>query len=681
MKIPARFLAVFVMLLSGFSLRAAELPPLEVVNQPTPASVRGDQVRRRTLELREKGATAGLEALAAELRASRESLDSGTWDLAVFYDAAVEVPDEEEDARQAMDFYERWARESPRSITAQVCLAKALISYAWNARGSGWASTVTKEGWRLMRERLAEAWEVLDRARTLEEKCPGWYAAAQGVALGQGWDRDRYLGMVDEAIVGEPTYGTYYTNTCYWLFPRWYGRKGDFEKWIAGQADAAPPDQSDWQYARLVWLAGRNRMNSEMVFARGRLDWDRTRRGFEAWLKEMPDNLAVRSQFLYLALLANDRETVRQQFDVIGGKYVPAIWQSRKSDFEAARMFAYHQGKNPLFETRSARAARPAPKLSPEVLAGVKLGLRIGGGLIGGLLAGLCLLGLALQRREVWAGVIAAAASVVLAAAFGTMASVVPALALWLYFRRKHVEYPPPLGPVSGWMALLWLVVIMGLCLGLQIGAFAFAAGPYFLEHGFTNAAQMTRVLMADGSLLFATFNAFWISLLLLLVVCGPQSRAGWQERLGLRPCPLIPAVIWVVVFSVISIALGIYLGRFMDERSKESMQAIALMKNMPVLFFLTVGILGPVFEELLYRGYVFAAWIGRLGFWGATAATSLIFTASHIQYGWVGLAWVFFFGVLLSVLRWKTGSVYPGIAVHIANNFSMCVLVVLSPG
>ncbi|HEY5814594.1 MAG TPA: hypothetical protein VIT23_18310, partial [Terrimicrobiaceae bacterium] len=44
------------------------------------------------------------------------------------------------------------------------CRASFLITWAWTARGSDWANTVSKEGWRLMKERLAQATKLLDKA-------------------------------------------------------------------------------------------------------------------------------------------------------------------------------------------------------------------------------------------------------------------------------------------------------------------------------------------------------------------------------------------------------------------------------------------------------------------------------------------------------------------------------------
>jgi membrane protease YdiL (CAAX protease family) len=86
------------------------------------------------------------------------------------------------------------------------------------------------------------------------------------------------------------------------------------------------------------------------------------------------------------------------------------------------------------------------------------------------------------------------------------------------------------------------------------------------------------------------------------------------------------------------------------------------------------VALVAPVSEELLFRGYAFSGWVGKMGPWGAILVPAVLFTACHIQYGWAGLLYVFIMGVTLGVLRWRTGSVYPGIAIHAAANLLSCI-------
>lgn len=86
---------------------------------------------------------------------------------------------------------------------------------------------------------------------------------------------------------------------------------------------------------------------------------------------------------------------------------------------------------------------------------------------------------------------------------------------------------------------------------------------------------------------------------------------------------------------------------------------------------WIVVAGLAPVVEEITFRGAGFALIAERFGPWPAVVAIGLLFAAAH------GLVQAFpEFAILgggLAWLRWRVGSVYPGIAVHAAfNSFAL---------
>src|SRR5207247_7634526 len=123
----------------------------------------------------------------------------------------------------------------PQSITEPVVRARAWTDYAWDARGGGYAYTVTKEGGRQFQLRMSRAREILEEAARLPVRCPNWYGVMQEVALAQGWDREEYSHLLSEAAKAEPNYYYYYANAARFLLPRWYGRPGVWER-LAGEA-------------------------------------------------------------------------------------------------------------------------------------------------------------------------------------------------------------------------------------------------------------------------------------------------------------------------------------------------------------------------------------------------------------------------------------------------------------
>jgi uncharacterized protein len=82
------------------------------------------------------------------------------------------------------------------------------------------------------------------------------------------------------------------------------------------------------------------------------------------------------------------------------------------------------------------------------------------------------------------------------------------------------------------------------------------------------------------------------------------------------------------------------------------------------------VCVIAPIAEETFFRGYFFNALRSWRGLWPAAIITGLVFGAIHVGSApppfLVPLA---VFGFILCLLYWRTGSLYPCIALHALNN------------
>jgi membrane protease YdiL (CAAX protease family) len=90
------------------------------------------------------------------------------------------------------------------------------------------------------------------------------------------------------------------------------------------------------------------------------------------------------------------------------------------------------------------------------------------------------------------------------------------------------------------------------------------------------------------------------------------------------------------------------------------------------------VCVIAPMAEEFFFRGFLFGAlrrWrftvLGRdLGTWAAAVVTGILFGLVHA--GSAGSEFLIplgFFGFMLCLVRWMTGSLYPCMALHSINN------------
>jgi hypothetical protein len=234
--------------------------------------------------------------------------------------------------------HENWDAMKPNSITAYVAHADFWTSYAWHVRGSGYAKTVKREGWRLFAERLARARQLLDKSANFEPKCPMWWRVYMKVALGQSWSWDDCERLFQQAKTVEPQFWGYDVAKATYLLPRWHGRPGDWEYTLSLEIDR-PNGLGLETYARVVQaMSG----YYENVFRESQASWPQVRAGFELMRQRYPDSLDVPSSYCQLACLAEDRATARKLFDELEGRMVADVWRDQNA-FRRYRNWAYGQ--------------------------------------------------------------------------------------------------------------------------------------------------------------------------------------------------------------------------------------------------------------------------------------------------------------------------------------------------
>jgi len=88
------------------------------------------------------------------------------------------------------------------------------------------------------------------------------------------------------------------------------------------------------------------------------------------------------------------------------------------------------------------------------------------------------------------------------------------------------------------------------------------------------------------------------------------------------------------------------------------------------------VTVIAPICEEFFFRGFLFGvlrSWLSPKGAWGTWVAaiiTGLLFGGAHAGSAAVKyLVPLAMLGFILCIVRWRTGSLYPGMALHSINN------------
>jgi hypothetical protein len=305
-----------------------------------------------------------LDCIADVARASKSQFAGGRWKLNVLY-WAIEEPQghaTEEDWASHLNALRRWVSVRPKSITARVALANAYTAYAWNARGSDYAGTVTQSGWKLLHERVAKARTILEEASRLKNKCPHWYVVMQRVALAEGWDLSRETTLLAQAVAFEPGYHYYYRNHANYLKPQWNGEEGDAERYAVQVADHVGGAKGDILYFQIATeLICHCSAEPDLKL----MSWPRIQAGVAQLEKQNGMSRFNLNLLAYMAIKRSDSVVARNAFLRIGDDWAQEIWKTRKY-FDSSKEWATKRAEyEDLPSTRIIRQARE--KFAPAI--------------------------------------------------------------------------------------------------------------------------------------------------------------------------------------------------------------------------------------------------------------------------------------------------------------------------
>ena len=178
---------------------------------------------------------------------------------------------------------------------------------------------------------------------------------------------------------------------------------------------------------------------------------------------------------------------------------------------------------------------------------------------------------------------------------------------------------------------------------------------PAAIEDPSTGASVVLQLLAA------LTFVAVP---LVIASMRGAKGREAWV-RLGVRRFDrsawkwMAASIGAYLLFAAVYVAV---VGEPEQEDIAEAFGAVPFQ-------ILLVVIAAPISEEVCFRGMLFGGLRERLPRWAAALISAAIFGALHAITGISAVPPLIAFGLILALLYEKTGSIVPGILLHMLNN------------
>jgi membrane protease YdiL (CAAX protease family) len=246
---------------------------------------------------------------------------------------------------------------------------------------------------------------------------------------------------------------------------------------------------------------------------------------------------------------------------------------------------------------------------------------------------------------------------------------------------------PPPIDeqpnePIKPWSAkatlgltlvlfILYFIVsilFLGIAVGVEISTSGASA-----ENAQSLAAEIGQKLALDGD--FNAINYLITALCISPLIFHFARRRKVTTTAAYLGFDKLPSKSNFINFNLAILAYFIFsdfTARALGIETPQSMIDIYNTTDYLFLLFIAVVIAAPIFEELLFRGFIFKGLRNSpLGAVGSITIISILFTLIHAgQYDSAVLIVLFPLAIILGLARYRSGSIYLPIYLHFVNNF-----------
>lgn len=223
-----------------------------------------------------------------------------------------------------------WCIKSSGSYIPFMIRGRAYKDKAWDARGSGWANTVTDEGSKIFQEYLLRAKQDLEMAKILNPKDPNSYAALITVMMGLQGDRKLMEEEFEMAIHLDPCNWAAHSAKLNFIMGKWYGSDDEMFKFAREVTSNAPKGsrvpfvliEAHEQLFRREWDRG------DTEYFKSPATWREVKEIYQNYLEVHPDSIRDRNCFASYAILSEHLDVAKEQFSILKNRFEGTCWRS-----------------------------------------------------------------------------------------------------------------------------------------------------------------------------------------------------------------------------------------------------------------------------------------------------------------------------------------------------------------
>ncbi len=252
-----------------------------------------------------------LDALYDQWCTGKDRFPDGRWKLSQYPEALARNFSAWNNWTKDLAMLQAWRQESPQSEAAAYAEAIYWRTYAWKSRGAGYASTVSKEGWDIFRERLAKAKEALVGSRAQGHRCAAPYAFDLYLMKEMGATEDEVKAAYADAARKFPEYHNIHFAMARVYEPKWGGSAAQYERFATQVAEQTKSFEGMGMYARLYWAVDR-RNDLPFLNQPGQAPhWAKLKAGYDDLMRLYPSSMHNLGKYAGVACRSTDSELYR----------------------------------------------------------------------------------------------------------------------------------------------------------------------------------------------------------------------------------------------------------------------------------------------------------------------------------------------------------------------------------
>ncbi len=225
----------------------------------------------------------------------------------------------------------------------------------------------------------------------------------------------------------------------------------------------------------------------------------------------------------------------------------------------------------------------------------------------------------------------------------------------------------------------LSLLVVVAFVIIQSIAILIYALDSNGWHYSTLKQSDLAQLALNGDAISFAEIPSAFLSIALIFLFIYLRKTLSIRAYLSLYLPRSLTLLKWLGIMLLTIFVMELFNNQIGRETPKFMTDVYSSTNNM-LLLWIAIVIAAPLFEELLFRGFLFEGLRhSSIGLASTILLTSAGWAALHIQYEWLEMGMIFIFGILFSIAKLKTNSLLIPITMHMLMNLLASVMMALS--